>query len=111
MPLGMQDGRIKDDQLLSKGDVGGTFAKDSRIEKGSGWCSRADLSLKKSIYDPFTYLQVDLLHVHKITKLRVGGGSKAVDYVPGEFAKLSYRVNEKSKYIMYKVRYFVVVVG
>ena len=101
-PLGMEDGRIHDGQLLSKGGADGFDAKDSRIGNGKGWCSDQE-DVTNSTYRDSIYLQVDLFDVHKITKLNITGGKGYKEYVPGTFAKLSYRVDQNSEYIDYKV--------
>lgn len=100
-PLGMEDGRIHDGQLLSKGGADGFDAKDSRIGNGKGWCSDQE-DVTNSTYRDSIYLQVDLFDVHKITKLNITGGKGYKEYVPGTFAKLSYRVDQNSEYIDYK---------
>ena len=99
----MEDGRIRDDQLFSTGNGGGTGAKDSRIGNGKGWCSDHRVKIKIPIYLSSIYLQVDLFDVHKITKLSITGGKGHKDYVPGTFAQLSYKVDPNSDYIVYKV--------
>ena len=98
----MEDGRIKDAQLLSMGGADGTFEKDSRMNTGNGWCSKSK-PYGQSIYDPLVYLQIDLLDIYKITKLKIGGGRDNEVYKPGESAQLSYKVNQDSDYILYKV--------
>ena len=99
----MEDSEIKDAQLSSVGGEGGTDGKNARINTGIGWCSRSMQQYRESIYDPNVYLQIDLLEIYKITKLEIGGGKDFKNYVPGDSAKLSYKVNQDSDYIAYEV--------
>ena len=99
-PLGMKDRRIKDGQLTAMGGASGTKGKDARLDVAEGWCSKSEDM--QTEYDPDCYLQIDLLNVHKITVINISGGKSFKDHVPGESAQLSFKINEKSNYMIYK---------
>lgn len=101
----MQDGRIQNKQITAQGSGAGTKGFNARIGHKKGWCSRRSRNLSSNI-DPQTYLLIDLLKLHKITKLSIAGATSQMQYKPARSAKLSFKINEAGNYTKSTVRLF-----
>eukprot|EP00794_Sanderia_malayensis_P015979 gene15979-17589_t len=90
--LGLEDGRIHDNQMHATVSAAGTKAPDARYNSSSSWCVNREENL--SGFEDGVYLEIDFLKVTKITGIILAGPHNFPTHSYGSKIKLAQKLTQ-----------------